>query len=72
MNGKATLSQFLSVAAKAYPGRQTVGFSYDDAGIGDLNKRNVVVWGSEFPQSTLIDWYAWYYSGVTPSFEPGY
>ena len=72
VNSRASLSQFLSVVAKAYPGRKTVGFSYDDAGIGDLDKRSVVVWGGEFPQQTLIDWYRWYYSGVTPSFEPGY
>ena len=72
VNSQASLNQFLSVVDKAFPGRRTVGFSYDDAGIGDLDKRTVVVWGSEFAQQTLIDWYNWYYSGVSLSFEPGY
>lgn len=72
VNSHASLSQFLSVVDKAYAGRKTVGFSYDDAGIGDLDSRQVVVWGGEFPEATLSDWYAWYYRGTTVSFQPGY
>jgi hypothetical protein len=72
VNSRAAESQFLSVVSKAFAGRKTVGFTYDDAGIGDLFSRRVVAWGSEFPQPTLIDWYDWYYRGATVTFQPGY
>ena len=72
VNSSASLAQFRSVASQGYGGRKTVGFSYDDAGIGDLDQRTVVVWGNEFPQQTLRDWYNQYYPEVMLSFEPDY
>lgn len=41
----ATLDQFVQVCRVAYPKRQTVGFSADDAGIGNLEDKTVVLWG---------------------------
>jgi hypothetical protein len=69
VHSQASLAQFRGVASSGYSGRKTVGFSYDDAGIGDLNQRTVVVWGGEFPQQTLRDWYNQYYPGVAVSFR---
>lgn len=69
VHSQASLAQFRSVASAGYSGRKTVGFSYDDAGIGDLDRRTVVVWGNEFPESTLRAWYDRYYPGVVVSFR---
>lgn len=70
VDNRATPAELLSIVNLAYPSRITVGFSYDDAGIGDLDVRKVVVWGQEFSQQTLRDWYARYYPGVSLSFQP--
>ena len=70
LDSRATLAQLQQVVAQAHAGRKTVGFSYDDAGIGDLDQRQVVVWGNEFPQQVLIDWYQQHYPGVVPTFRP--
>ena len=41
----ASLADFLKIAETAYnTNKQTVGFSYDDAGIGDLSNRRAVLW----------------------------
>lgn len=69
VDSRASLAQLRAVAAQGYGGRKTVGFSYDDAGIGDLDQRAVVVWGNEFPQQTLRDWYNQHYAGVNLSFQ---
>ena len=68
VHGGASLGQLQQVVAQAHGGRKTVGFSYDDAGIGDLERR-LVVWGNEHPQQVLIDWYDRYYPGVTLEFR---
>lgn len=63
--------QVRDIAGQAFDdGKRTLGYSFDDAGIGDLNVRNVVVWG--WPQNdvnTLLNWYKTYYGGVTVSFR---
>jgi hypothetical protein len=56
-------------AACWHDGRQTVGGSYDDAGIGDLDERTAVLW--DIPQAdeqTFVDWYAEHYPGVKVEF----
>jgi len=73
VNSQASKAQFLSVVRHAYNNsRRTVGFSYDDAGIGNLNSRHVVAWGNEFSDQVLIDWYNQYYPGVTVAFQHNY
>jgi hypothetical protein len=64
------LQQVQAIIGQAYARRNTVGFSHDDAGIGDLDQRHVVVWGNEYPQSVLRNWYNQYYPGVTVEFRP--
>ena len=61
----ATDEQAKRVFEMALSSRGTVGFSADDAGIGALPNRRVIVfdedrWGGEMDQ-----WYAQYYPGVT-------
>ena len=50
-------------------GRQTVGWSYDDAGIGDLDNRTATLHGiPEDEESVFLDWYAAHYPGVVVEF----
>ena len=39
----ATLAQWLAMAEQAYKDRRSAGFSYDDAGVGDLDNRTAVL-----------------------------
>ena len=41
----ATLEQWLDICTQAYELKQTVGFSYDDAGIGKLDDKTAVLHG---------------------------
>lgn len=51
-------------------GRYTVGWSFDDAGIGDLSDKNAVIWNlDESRQHEFTDWYAKYYPGTKVSFR---
>lgn len=51
-------------------GRQTVGGSYDDAGIGDLSSRTAVLHGIALAQrQAFLDWYAAHYPGVSVEFR---
>ena len=58
----AGLQQFLDVAQQAYNKKETVGFSYDDAGIGNLEHRKVVLHGTH--PDNIVDWFQEHYSGV--------
>lgn len=69
VDSRATLGQVQQIVNQAHRGRKTVGFSYDDAGIGDLDRRHVVVWGNEHPQQVLVDWYEQFYPGVSLEFR---
>lgn len=67
----ATLTRLQEVAANAYAARQSIGFSYDDGGIGDLNNRRVILWDKQASErETFIDWYATHYPGVVVEFRP--
>ncbi len=69
--GNLQESQVRSIAEQAFDdSKRTLGYSFDDAGIGDLNVRNVVVWGwPKNNMNTLLNWYKTYYSGVKVSFR---
>lgn len=50
-------------------GRQTVGWSYDDAGIGDLDNKTAILW--EIPTNRhveFMDWYAAHYPNTDVKF----
>jgi hypothetical protein len=70
-DGTLTEAQVRNLAGMAYDdSRRTLGYSFDDAGIGDLNVRNVVVWG--YPPNNIniiLDWFRQYYGGVTVTFR---
>jgi len=68
----ATLDQMRQACELAYPTRGTVGFSADDAGIGDLDERDVhVLWFSDgdWDRDALDDFFARYYPGVSVTHE---
>jgi hypothetical protein len=67
----ATIEQAHQILDDAWKGRQSVGWSYDDAGIGDLDNRIARLYGIA-PERELefIKWYAEHYPGVTIEFEP--
>jgi hypothetical protein len=51
-------------------GRQTVGGSYDDAGVGDLSRRVAVLWGiDEAVRQDYVDFYEEFYPGVVVVFK---
>lgn len=58
------------VCAEAYANKQTVGFSYDDAGIGKLSKKTAVLYNIPVSQQgEFIDWYARNYPGTQVVFR---
>lgn len=66
----ATPEQIKKVMDAAYPTRQTVGFSYDDAGVGDLDDRTAVVWNiPESDRPSFSNFFATYYPGVKVAFK---
>ena len=62
LDQNASIDTFTSVAREAFEDRSTVGFSYDDAGIGDLDSRTVILHGQH---EGAEDWFAKHYPGVT-------
>ncbi len=66
-----TRAQAELVFREGFAKRRTTGWSYDDAGIGDLDSRRVVIFGAPFEErDALRDWYTQYYPEVTVSFRP--
>jgi hypothetical protein len=54
----------------AKPLKRTVGSSFDDGGIGDLDQRIAVLWNiPEADRPVFADWYAKHYSGVVVEFR---
>jgi hypothetical protein len=68
---KATKEQWLHVAGVAFEaGLQTVGFSYDDAGIGALDSKTAILWGLHPSQhETFTTWYSEEYPGTLVQFR---
>jgi hypothetical protein len=66
-----TLQQWLAMAEEAYPERRSITFSYDDAGVGDLDRRTAVLVGLDTAQEreTYTSWYETHYPGVTLEFR---
>ncbi len=67
---EATLEQWLAICRHAYGLKQTVGFSYDDAGIGDLARKTAILY--DIPQekwSEYMDWYAEHYPHTNVTFR---
>ncbi len=65
LNQNASIYDFVAVAREAYEDRSTVGFSYDDAGIGDLEERVVVLHGKH--PGRIEEWFKDNYPGVVVS-----
>jgi hypothetical protein len=67
----ATLEQALRVFEIAWKdGHQTVGGSYDDAGIGDLDYRAAILWGiPDEEQEQYHKWYNNWYPDVLVEFQ---
>lgn len=58
----ATLAEWLTVCEKAYENRQSVSFSYDDAGIGALPDKKAILYGLRRDQrDEFTAWYAEHY-----------
>lgn len=64
----ATESQWLEICRQAFAEKRTVGFSYDDAGIGDLDSKTAVLYGIVDKQA-YIDWFAENYPGTILEFR---
>ena len=61
----ATEEEARQVFEMALPSRGTVGFSADDAGIGALPNRRVILFDEDRWGGDMNQWYAQYYPGVT-------
>lgn len=61
----ADLKWLMAAAKGAYDGRYTIGFSADDAGIGDLEARHVLaVNPHHWPEVLTASWFQQHYPGV--------
>jgi len=60
----ATTAEFMQVASSAFASRATIGFSADDAGIGALESRQVVLLMPERQPAGLEEWFGKHYPGV--------
>ena len=58
----ATMAEWLSVCQEAFAHRESVGFSYDDAGIGDLENKTAILYGLRDDQKDeYADWFDKHY-----------
>jgi hypothetical protein len=70
MPPEATVEEWLAVCRQAYHLKQTVGFSYDDAGMGDLARKTAILY--DIPQekwTEYMDWYAEHYPQTNVTFR---
>ena len=57
---------FAAAARGSFAGRYTVGFSVDDAGVGDVRERHVIaVNPHHWPETLTSAWYLHHYPGTT-------
>ncbi|MCA9938393.1 MAG: M23 family metallopeptidase [Anaerolineales bacterium] len=71
LHDSLTPAQARAVFQASLGDKRTVGWSFDDAGIGDLDDRRVEIFGA--PQADwqeIVDWYETHYPGVTVTFRP--
>jgi len=60
----ATSDEFAQAATRAFKHKATIGFSADDAGIGALKKRTVLLISPERQPAEITEWFATHYPGV--------
>ena len=66
----ASLEQWLTVCRQAFDQKQTVGFSYDDAGVGDLARKTAILYDiprEKWPE--YMDWYVEHYPHTNVTFR---
>ena len=65
-----TQDQAHAVLDEAWENRNTIGFSYDDAGIGDLDRRTAILYGvpAGEEQQAMEAWYEEHYTGTVVEF----
>ena len=64
MTPDATPDEFMQVADRAFASKATIGFSADDAGIGDLEDKQVVLLYPERQPAGIEHWFAIHYPEV--------
>jgi hypothetical protein len=70
LNNNMTEEQEKAVFDFARQEKRTIGWSYDDAGIGDLDNITAVLWNiDENLHQVFLDWYAEHYPGVVVEFR---
>lgn len=68
--GNITDEQYQVIADYARKNNETVGGSFDDGGVGDLDYRRVRIWYlPEDKHQEYLDWYALWYPGVIVEFK---
>mgnify|MGYP006347156015 FL=1 len=66
----ATKEQWQQILDSVYTSKQTIGGSYDDAGIGNLDSRTAVLWGiEESKRQSFLDFFRDNYPGVVVQFK---
>ena len=60
----ATVAEFVQTATEAFEARATIGFSADDAGMGDLEDKTVVLIKPNRQPAGIREWFSAHYSGV--------
>ena len=65
----ASLQEWLAMCEDAYELRQTCGFSFDDAGLGALDKKEAILYGLEDDErGVFVEWFSTYYPGTVVKF----
>ncbi|MEJ2752993.1 MAG: hypothetical protein P8169_10020, partial [Chloroflexota bacterium] len=52
------MDEWLDICRKAFERKQTVGFSYDDAGVGALDRKTAILY--DIPREKRMAYLAWY------------
>lgn len=65
----ATVEEWIATATKCHETRGTIGFSADDAGIGDLKVRKVVLMYPSRQPPGICGWFEEHYPGVEVTYE---
>ena len=65
-----TMGELMQVSTEAFETKGTIGFSADDAGIGALDTRNVILVYPKRQPAGIKEWFATHYPGVQVSEFP--
>jgi hypothetical protein len=55
---ESSMDEWLDICRKAFERKQTVGFSYDDAGVGALDRKTAILY--DIPREKRMAYLAWY------------